>query len=400
MIISQRKSSQRQIPSQWLRPPPRPPKPRSIPCGVLCPRWAESAGNRTEVIFSKTWRLNRWLNWSNIIKHGDLSTRFFLGFSLATHVFFFARWSIGIWEGETIEISPSTMMGDQFMGEDIWGQVWATLWRGSCEDCCSVSFLNLIQRALTPAIFIRFTSKMAWYSPDAVAVEDNHETQTKSWTLQWFWLGLESGLICFCICEKRPVPEYPNELGEVVLSNQLGGKWWGLRSSLPGLIPFAFVCKREKQHRLIWSTNLPMCKVHKMRQHYTIRIDSPFFWIFLVDLPMRKLLNHPHFTAVSRMAHWYLIGWFKWWDEISPSGVARNRQFFWCFWNQSIWGRGWVIFKYKRRKPQNCWTSLGDFHMKSVTYLERSVERVRSHVKSVIWANYNNLTVLPHWNHG
>ena len=162
------------------------------------------------------------------------------------------------------------------MGEDIWGQVWATLWRGSCEDCGSVSFLNLIQRALTPAIFIRFTSKMAWYSPDAVAVEDNHETQTKSWTLQWFWLGLESGLICFCICEKRPVPEYPNELGEVVLSIQLGGKWWGLRSSLPGLIPFAFVCKREKQHRLIWSTNLPMCKVHKMRQHYTIRIDSPF----------------------------------------------------------------------------------------------------------------------------
>lgn len=194
--------------------------------------------------------------------------------------FFFARWSIGIWEGETIEISPSTMMGDQFMGEDIWGQVWATLWRGSCEDCCSVSFLNLIQRALTPAIFIRFTSKMAWYSPDAVAVEDNHETQTKSWTLQWFWLGLESGLICFCICEKRPVPEYPNELGEVVLSIQLGGKWWGLRSSLPGLIPFAFVCKREKQHRLIWSTNLPMCKVHKMRQHYTIRIDSPFFGYF------------------------------------------------------------------------------------------------------------------------
>lgn len=116
---------------------------------------------------------------------------FFWGFSLATHVFF-ARWSIGIWEGETIEISPSTMMGDQFMGEDgiVWGQVWATLWRGSCEDCCSVSFLNPIQRALTPAIFIRFTSKMAWYSPDAVAVEDNHETQwTKSWTLQWFWLG-------------------------------------------------------------------------------------------------------------------------------------------------------------------------------------------------------------------
>ena len=156
-------------------------------------------------------------------------------------------------------------------------------------------------------------------------------------------IGVLSGLICFCICEKRPVPEYPNELGEVVLSIQLGGKWWGLRSSLPGLIPFAFVCKREKQHWLIWSTNLPMCKVHKMRQHYTIRIDSLFFGYFWSIYQCRSCWIIP---ISQRFPEWLIGTWLADSSDgmksvhLESPGVA-----IWCFWNQSIWGRGWVIFK-------------------------------------------------------